>query len=528
MGYGEKYLRIDRFILYCKNLEIKTSEKELEHYEKIGVLYPKVRIIKPIDFVRKLIKYQFEKSFDEIIKEWPCLDKLYNQNFKIDYPLTTYIHQFDQEMDDKNIHIFNPKLTPYEPWSNFKTDVELSSGEKYEEQLIENYYSYWQAYQLFLIQQSPDLFQNYHLFQRLSDLGDSVFSPRVFSSHSYESYEGKAGFFDFLCNFINFHQYLKEKYPIEIKNSEEKNNLVDQEYRKIMNRFSEDLVLKSNFPFDAWIDFLVFLLEKLTDHKEKKFPFLVVEIKNDLIELTNLLFYGFNINQSEIENELSRKTTFWIKNEFRYLNPSVKEEDQGKEFLNYFFKNNKAKLINFGIQEFFIEEILVYCKTNGLFFINRVMSEGTWGIDEKEKFTKYSRYTFLRQLSSAYEYFLMHLALNSQILEKEKIKNLEKKTLFPLIKIFFRGESWIQEFATHYEDINGINYPNKIGWLTSEMDTLALNFLKTCFGRNIGIHNYVNEDDFYLVYLSDFIDSILFAFLYTWKNVKDHSLIEPD
>ena len=49
--YGERYAEVGLFIGYCIELNIVTDERELEYYEKSGVMLPAARVIYPDDYV---------------------------------------------------------------------------------------------------------------------------------------------------------------------------------------------------------------------------------------------------------------------------------------------------------------------------------------------------------------------------------------------------------------------------------------------------------------------------------------------
>ena len=45
--YGERYAEVSLFIDYCRNLNVKTDERELEYYEKTDVMLPVARVVYP-------------------------------------------------------------------------------------------------------------------------------------------------------------------------------------------------------------------------------------------------------------------------------------------------------------------------------------------------------------------------------------------------------------------------------------------------------------------------------------------------
>ena len=45
-GYGVGNLKVDDFIKYCESVNIKTDARELEYYEKIGIMLPTLWFVK--------------------------------------------------------------------------------------------------------------------------------------------------------------------------------------------------------------------------------------------------------------------------------------------------------------------------------------------------------------------------------------------------------------------------------------------------------------------------------------------------
>ena len=79
--HGERYANHRRFITYCRDLNVQTSERELEHYEKIGALLPVARVVYPDKYVIKDFQNQLSgQESPAESDEWPDLRRL-TENF---------------------------------------------------------------------------------------------------------------------------------------------------------------------------------------------------------------------------------------------------------------------------------------------------------------------------------------------------------------------------------------------------------------------------------------------------------------
>jgi len=52
INYGIRYLTADQFVKYCSTLNVKTDIKELEYYEKVGIMLPVARVVYPSEYVK--------------------------------------------------------------------------------------------------------------------------------------------------------------------------------------------------------------------------------------------------------------------------------------------------------------------------------------------------------------------------------------------------------------------------------------------------------------------------------------------
>ena len=114
--HGHRFVEVKDFISYCRDLNINTHERELEHYEKIGAMLPVARVVYP----KKYIVQQTQNTLEGLwnwdgFEEWPDLERLTER--MLVFP-TAYInltdkelvHSFDREMGNNPFLIPNPPI----------------------------------------------------------------------------------------------------------------------------------------------------------------------------------------------------------------------------------------------------------------------------------------------------------------------------------------------------------------------------------------------------------------------------------
>lgn len=132
-----QFLSTGRFISYCQDRGINTSEKQLEQLEKIGIFYPIARVQYPtmkikVEYVENGKRY---KDLGVLKKgeEWSGDTKEQYSDF-----------WFEKELAKnwfENSILWSPRSKDFQPWSTFKDeDMHIR---------IESYYSIFQCYVLY-------------------------------------------------------------------------------------------------------------------------------------------------------------------------------------------------------------------------------------------------------------------------------------------------------------------------------------------------------------------------------------------
>ena len=146
--YMQNYpLKTKEFIDYCKKRGIETNEKELEFFEKEGLLYPIFRINRPI-VEEEWVKF---KDVEGEPKCRPSNNGLLDGEVEIERYMRDHYYSYGFSNRDKEnlLHLmeegnlFDPKTKPFQKWSSFKGKNLSNGNEK-----IVTYYSYFQIYWL--------------------------------------------------------------------------------------------------------------------------------------------------------------------------------------------------------------------------------------------------------------------------------------------------------------------------------------------------------------------------------------------
>ncbi|HPE63583.1 MAG TPA: hypothetical protein PLQ49_05705 [Methanothrix sp.] len=113
------FLPTDKFIKYCKNRSIKTSQEQLERFEKLGIFYPIARFRYPPELVSP---YKYSITIWGIDSAKQFLEEGY---------------------------LWNPHKRPFQAWETFKGERGFNE--------VESFYSIFQCYQLYNLIESTRL-----------------------------------------------------------------------------------------------------------------------------------------------------------------------------------------------------------------------------------------------------------------------------------------------------------------------------------------------------------------------------------
>ena len=239
--WGERFCEVGDFIRYCRDLNIQTDERELEHYEKIGVMLPAARMVYPDDYVVQSAQKRWDGCLDwDEFGQWPELGRLVERMGPPPYGYRDLsdiqlVHCFDREMDAGNKHISNGG--GYRPWSDYTLMVASKWGHDIRQPTAEHYYSYWQVHQLHRIQKYPDLYLNFRLIEGIpADDPVREWLPRSPNTRLLLEFDGKRSFFDALSFWITVTYRERGRTFAQVTETNGISRLTDDEAREYQDR----------------------------------------------------------------------------------------------------------------------------------------------------------------------------------------------------------------------------------------------------------------------------------------------------
>jgi hypothetical protein len=144
---------VKEFIDFCRKRGIDTNENELEFFEKEGILYPLIRIDRPIGEDEGIIFT--DKDGNQFSR--PAIDGLNEGEVKIRKENIQYYSSYDFNNRNKKLLLewvkegilFDPSTRPFQEWSSFKGDLL-----RFEDNKIISLYISYQIFMLDIIKKS--------------------------------------------------------------------------------------------------------------------------------------------------------------------------------------------------------------------------------------------------------------------------------------------------------------------------------------------------------------------------------------
>ncbi len=537
-GYGVRYIPVDQFINYCKDLNVKTEASELEYYEQTGVMLPTARVIYPDEYVVENTRRSRGAEGEQASREWPELERL-SERLRIDlgsYASLTdeeLVEPFDREMGS-NPFLTRPQPGDFRPWNSYKVAVPIRGGETYNHSTVEHYYSYWQVHQLDFLQKYPDLYENRVLLDHIPDgVKTRILRPLAPNKERLCSFDGKAHRFDALSFWVTVATRERNRtfaQVPEIDGVRELDTLRLQDYRDRLRERARSTLSRFSLIVEDLHNFLFEIVELYSDYRREERSKLSDELKKDAFSLAQLLEIIAGEGWDRVADELGKRT-LWAKQTFRHMDVSIKERDEARNVLVHVAGRYGDTVTRLGISSHSFaftdseaDGLLDYCERQGLSLLLTALSGMVATEDEyAEKFRRVTRYTNLKNLLTSFEYLLKDLAARGSVV-------LTGRTLTPVVQSVMNGESeWISLFARKVgqgktnannttEFLTNLRYLQSEPELVRSEDTFwARVFLMTCLARNGTVHGYPSEDWYYGDLFGEMLNAVVFAIFYTWQ-----------
>jgi hypothetical protein len=546
-NYGVRYLTVDEFVKYCAELKVETDLRELEYYEKIGIILPVARVIYPEEYIRLQTLWSLY-----VIRElphenqWPDLQRLFDRHRSIpekyaDLSDEELIDSFDRAMG-KNSYLIRPTPENYKPWDTYTISIAYGDGLKTSKSIAEHRYSYWQVHQLYHIQQYPDLYKNKRLLDHIPDeIKQRYYLPSAPSQETLREFNGLAPMFDLLSFWITVYERERKRVFALVPPTHQVKKLGERQYQEYLDRLKSDAELvqtRYGKSVNELYQYLSQLLELQSDYRKKERYKLAEELRNDIIFLAHLIELLTNNDWEEVADELGKRSTPWTRQNFRYLDLLIKERDEARDILIGVSKKYDNVLKSHSIvrgkltfPSSDIDEMLDYCKRQSYTVLFTSLGGMTATEEEyAEKFRPVARYTNLRNILTALEFVMRDFALKAG-------STKHRLTLSVVIEAVMKNEAWFSlyeqkdkkkltsanseaEFSLHLNQL--LHDPDLV---QSEETFWARVFLIASLARNLTAHDFPTDDWFYGELYVEMLEAGIYAILYSWQSAKSQGWV---
>ncbi len=542
--YGYRYATLGVFTGYCRDLNIKTDERELERYEAIGAMFPSARVVYPNEYVIENYHHQRDGNRDwDCFAKWPELSRLTGRQRVFphgyeDLSDQERVHCFDREFEaGDNPYLHRPDGANFQPWSSYRVTVCGRHGNEFMRRTADHYYSYWQVHQLHFIQKYPDLFKNAWLIEHLrEDAPMRGIFPRSPTKERLSGFEGMGRYFDALSFWVTV--YMQERNRTFAGITEENgarrlDDAQEEAYQKSLSQLAKSIRQRFQLTAEDLYVFLRRVIKLYQDYERDEQYKLAEALKQDIFSLEDLIELTTGDTRDQIAGQLGQ-TSFSDKQTFRRLNPATKERDYAADILKNVASRCHAALQrhgarNWSITDMDINGLLDHCEQEGLGLLPSALG-GMVAVGNEEyrrNFRRVQRYTNLKNIFNSYEYFLKDLAVKGGL-------NPGRKTLTPLVETVMCQEGWYSLFKSSEavsansttEFLNNLDTLLKdANLMDSEDGYWARNFLVTCLARNMTVHSYPMEDSYYGDLFGPMLEAAIVSTFYTWKFAQKNGWI---
>ena len=540
--HGERFLMVNDFIAHCRSLNVRTDERELEHYEKIGVMLPVARVIYPEEYFIRQRRHELEGGVIAGIDtaEWPELQRLAERSTHLGFPFgytdltdDELVHCFDREMGSNPYLIF-PGDSEFKPWDDYKVKVAELQGHEIKESLAEHYYSYWQVHQLYFIQSWPDLYQNARLLALIPEDKLPLGRPLAPSNERLVGFDSMGQYFDALSFWITVYRrernrtFASADVVGRIRTIDESEAVIHRQRMEEQSRMVADSFRLSREDMYEFLHRLIGRYEKYESQERYK---MAGDLKRDIFHLERLV----EINTGDATNTILDNVNYYDAQTLRRLDSAIRERDLAFRVIFRGSQRCASEIAELGentwsFTEPEVNELLDYCGEEGLGLIHTAMSGmlASNEEDEQQKFRHVEMYSNLKNVLTSYEYLMKSLGERGNI-------NVEGCTLSPAIEKVFSGENWFQKFkdrrrlaraGTTAEFLDNLDTILNDGDLGDSVDGYwARSFLITLLARNCAVHSYPTEDRYYVESFGHMLHAPIAAMLFTWELAKRRNWI---
>ena len=539
--HGRRYAQLDLFIGYCKDLNVKTNKRELEHYEKIGAMFPVARVLYPDAYVIQREQSNFAVNVEGADDDqWPGLRRLleYDPLFPNSYrnmPDSDLVHSFDREFEAGcNPHLIRPGIHGFRAWREYSVMVDCGLEHKISSPTVRHYYSYWQVHQLYFIQCYPDLYKNAGLIARLPD-GDPArqFLPNAPSNQRLVDFDGKRHGFDVLSFWITVYGQERNRTFADVPETDGVRSVTAVQFDNHLERLAVlagMVMTRFQMTAEDLYAFLRALLGLVENYKRDERYKLRDALTSDIVALERLVRFVTGETRDEVAERLGESGEFG-NSTFRHLDVSTRERDYSLRLLKRVAVRCEEELGQLGESGWLFtdseaHDLLQYCEKHGLHIMLNALG-GMVALGEEErrsKFRRVQRYTNIKNLVTACEYLFRDLAV------KGNVRMNRRSDMVGIVRNMMRNEGWVGIFEEYSKA--GVCSVENSTELLNKLDCLlesnklggsidgywARMFLVMCLARNGAVHLYPTEDRYYADPFGNMVGAAVAAIFYTWRK----------
>jgi hypothetical protein len=513
------------------NIKLSAFPKELELYEKSGILLPVARIIQPDEYIIKRRQYdQQSNTYGKGIPGWEELERMLYAQRPTDYKDDSDLwHYFDREFSSINRYLHRPSFDQFKPWKSYRAEVEDASGEKIKVKTAKHYYHRWQIHQIYAIRKKYPVFARHSWL--LQNLKDDVKDKAAIYIPSHEdaitTLSGMANYLDALSFYIELHKNERRRTFAPIPENYGVKHLNDQQfeqYQKNLIRHAQFTLNRYSISIDELIQFLVDFLELHNEYQSKEKIKLANDIEDDLLFLVKFITGVTGYSVRNIEDEISKRTTFWVKKKFRHIDKALEVFDYSQETFERLMADYNKIVPGSNVSSQDINELLDFLEMKGLFIIPYAIYDIDETINSNRGFRTTLLYNGLSSLTTGLECFIREIANTAN---KNSGTSIGTKTFYPIINTMF---SWGSVFNQEHGRIKNNSQNDALSYITDvhtdpNLDDVVKMFLIAYRARNLVAHNYILEQDLYHGLYSIIYTAIIHALFYSWIYAKQEGWV---
>ena len=268
--HGQRFIPVADFISYCRDVNVATCERELEHYQKVGAMLSVARLVYPDEYVIQKTQNTLDGVWDwDGFDEWPGIERLTEGILLFPETYTALsdeqlFHCFDREMESNPL-LTRPRNDDFKPWSEYRVKITSRQGESFNKCTVDHYYSHWQVHQLHFIQQYPDLYKNAAILDLLSEeVRGSILRPSAPNTEFLTNFKGMRHSFDALSFWVTVYQRERNRTFAkidEINGMRRLNETQVGDYRRRLSDLARMVVARFSLTHRHLYEFLRQLIE---------------------------------------------------------------------------------------------------------------------------------------------------------------------------------------------------------------------------------------------------------------------------